>query len=362
MDAIILAAGLGTRLMPLTTKLPKPMMPIFDRPLLSRQIEWLVGQGIHTIVANSWHRSDVMYDFQNAGGNFGENTQLTFAIYRDPDELLGTGGGVRQLASKISTQPAFFVQNGDVVFAADLRAAYQTHRTLDADLTLVVVQRPDLPRSLHKVGWGPDGVIRSIDGVPDASPNLHYGIYSGALVATERLLNVLPKSGASCLKTDGFWPMMTKGYRLAAHVSPTYWSDIGTPESYLTAHFDVMRHADSLSHWFATPGSSFNFVSDSQTPSASIQPGQSRKRRPIQLIPPYFVGDNVLIDPDAVIGPWAIVGNGASLQRMANVAYSLIWPGSVVSRTHRGSIVTPDYVLTLEPQKIGAPNTNSPAT
>ncbi|NUN14852.1 MAG: NDP-sugar synthase [Myxococcales bacterium] len=345
MDAIILAAGLGTRLRPLTSKLPKPMMPIFDKPLLARQVQWLTSQGIQWVVANAWHSADVLYEYVNSPKWFQDTQQPNLAIFRDNEELLGTGGGVRHLSSRISTKPAFLILNGDVLFATDMNAAYETHQKMGADLTLIVVQRPELPQSLHKVGWDSEGLVRVIDGFPHAQPHLQYGIYTGALIATDALLDILPFRGPSCLKQDGFWPMLGAGHRIAAHLSTDYWSDIGTPMSYLTTHFDIMHQPELVSHWITAEKWTYDFSTANGLNHQSHRRPAAEQLASIRLIPPYFIGNDVRLGQGVTIGPWAVIGSGSTVQSSVQVLKSLVWANSIVSQSCRHCVVTPDLIL-----------------
>lgn len=136
MKAMIFAAGLGTRLKPITDTLPKALVPIAGKTLLEHTILKLKSSGFTDIVINVHHFSNKITDFLKANNNFGVN----ISISDESDMLLETGGGIRKAAPLLGSEP-FLIHNVDIVSNVDLRSLYNEHIKSGADATLLVSKR-----------------------------------------------------------------------------------------------------------------------------------------------------------------------------------------------------------------------------
>lgn len=136
MKAMIFAAGLGTRLKPLTDTMPKALVPIAGKSLLQHNLEKLASQGFDEIVINIHHFSDQIRDFLNQHNNFGLNIYLS----DESEELLDTGGGIKKAEEWLNDEP-FLVHNVDILSNADLKGLYEQHCLNDALATLLVSNR-----------------------------------------------------------------------------------------------------------------------------------------------------------------------------------------------------------------------------
>lgn len=223
MYAAILAAGLGTRLRPLTHLVPKPLLPICNRPLLGVLLAQLQAAGCTRVAVNTHHLGDMVQRFLASQVPEG----MAWLVRHEP-EILGTGGGLRGLGDLLGTD-AFLAVNGDILTDLDLAAVYRRHRD-DAITTLVL--HHGLP---YNNVWVADGAVVSIGEASRLATGPPLA-YTGVQVVTRGMLAYLPAAGPYDL-VAAWREAMAAGERLAAVVvSGHFWQDLGTPAAYLTAH------------------------------------------------------------------------------------------------------------------------------
>ena len=233
MKAMVLAAGLGTRLRPLTETLPKPLLPVAGRPILEWNLLLLKRHGITEVIINLHHLGDQIVHALGDGARFG----LRLAYSHEPT-LLGTSGGIKQAAPFLKDGP-FLVINGDTLSECDLTALIAAHRASAALATLAV--RDDLEAST----WGPvtldaHGRILQINGNPPlAEPRaaLPAFMFAGIHVMEQAVLNAIPSGPGSII--DVYGSLLRQGRPLHGYRMSGYWSDIGSPERYAQAQRDV---------------------------------------------------------------------------------------------------------------------------
>lgn len=233
MRAMILAAGLGVRLRPLTDRTPKPLLPITGRPLLVWNLLLLKRHGITDILINLHHLGDQIVQAIGDGTRFG----LRVAYSHEP-ELQGTGGGIRQAAPFLNDGP-FLVLNGDTLSACDLTGLIAAHRAGKALATLALREDPEAAR------WGPVTVdagarILQINGAPPLQtgdpPGRPY-MFAGIHVMEPAVLDAIPPGPGSII--DVYHALIGKGLVLRGWRMSGYWSDIGTRERYEQAERDA---------------------------------------------------------------------------------------------------------------------------
>jgi NDP-sugar pyrophosphorylase family protein len=232
MKAMILAAGLGTRLRPLTNTIPKPLLPIAGTPLIVWNLLLLKRYGFHDVVINLHHLGPMI---EHAVGN-GSRYGLRIIYSREP-VILGTGGGLKQAELYFSGE-SVLVLNGDTLVELDLGALYECHQQSEAMATLVLRKDPEA------LGWGlvevdSDNRIVRITGRGrmDQVPTLPR-MFAGIHVLRPRLLRDVPKGMASSI-IDHYVAAIQRGDRLFGYDCEGYWSDIGTPERYAQAEQDA---------------------------------------------------------------------------------------------------------------------------
>lgn len=334
MKAMLLAAGEGTRLRPLTALRPKPLVPLLNRPMIHHALDALRAAGVTEVIANAWYLAEALVGRLGAGPP--EGPRLQWSV--EP-ELLGTGGGLRHAAAFFDGCDDFLLFNGDVLLLADLSAAVEAHRASGAAATLIVTRRPDLPKALHKVAWDPGtGRVVEVDGVPALhGPGFARGIYTGVLVGSPALIEALPPSGAACLKEDGMWPLLRSGAALHACESSAYWSDIGSPESYLRTHEDLLDDPD-LGRLL--PADTVEVEDGVHAHKAARIDDEAVLRGPA------LIGPETIIQAGATVGPHAVIGARCTLPPGSRVERSVVWDGVIVAGVAVDQVWWPQGVLT----------------
>jgi len=234
MKAMILAAGLGTRLRPLTDHLPKPLLPLEERPLIEHTLLLLRKFGITEVVINLHYQGDKIMRALGDGSRWGMKLR-----YSEEPDILGTGGGIKK-AERILCDGPFLVINSDILVEINLDQIIEFHHRNQAAATMVVREDPDVDR------WGAVGVdshhrIRQLLGKPDwTGDKLSKKMFTGIHVMDPRVLNYVPDSGFFTI-IDAYVEMLRKGERLFGRTHAGYWIDIGTPERYRQAEEDLKR-------------------------------------------------------------------------------------------------------------------------
>ena len=234
MKALILAAGFGTRLLPYTENTPKPLFTLDDRPVLDIAIQKLIDAGCQRIAINTHHLHTKITAFVNS-----RNYPIPITVHYEP-EILGTGGGIKNMADIKSDQP-FMVINSDVVSDIDLDSVYRYHQSHPHPATLVL---HDVDR-FNTVSVSRDGFVQAFLNPTATSKNKPQDLlaFTGIQVLDPMVLNYIPDSGFYN-SIDAFRKMISDGQKIRAFtVKGHYWQDIGTPESYIQAAFDQMAPA-----------------------------------------------------------------------------------------------------------------------
>ncbi|MDE3224107.1 MAG: nucleotidyltransferase family protein [Nitrospirota bacterium] len=232
MKAIILAAGLGTRLRPLTETQPKPLLPVAGTPLIVWNLLLLRRHGVTEVLINLHHLGPMIEQTLGDGRRYG----LTLTYSHEP-AILGTGGGIKQAEPFFEGHP-FLVLNGDTLLELDLGALMQAHRERGALATMVLREDPDVER------WGPvtvdqAGRILSITGRGRTGSGAAQRLmFAGVHVMHPRLLREVPAGRESSI-IDAYVRAITEGEPVYGYRMAGYWSDVGTPERYAQAQRDA---------------------------------------------------------------------------------------------------------------------------
>ena len=232
MRAMILAAGLGTRLRPLTDTLPKPLLPMAGRPLVVWNLLLLKQHGIKEVVINLHHLGHLIERELGDGSGLGLHIRYSYEPV-----ILGTGGGLKQAEAFFGGEP-FIVLNGDTLIDLDLSELVRHHRHGDTIATMVLRDDPEAAR------WGvvevdrADRVVRitgrGLAKPVEASPRMFAGVH----VMHPDLLRDVPVGRESSI-IDAYVRAIERGDMVRGFTMSGYWSDIGTPERYAQAQRDA---------------------------------------------------------------------------------------------------------------------------
>jgi mannose-1-phosphate guanylyltransferase len=225
--AMILAAGLGTRLRPLTSDRPKALVPVGNRPVIEKVIEYLKTQGVTEIVVNAYHHHKQIVKHLDTIGHSGTKIEV-----RVEPKLLGTGGGLKNTGDFWDKDP-FFVINADILSDIDLAEAYEAHKKGGNLATLI----------LHD--HEPFNQVRIDDrlNITDIAKENQTGrlAFTGIHIIEPELLSHIKKGVYSNI-IDCYRELIKAGEPIRGYISEGYrWLDIGSIESYIIANKDVLR-------------------------------------------------------------------------------------------------------------------------
>jgi NDP-sugar pyrophosphorylase family protein len=295
MRAMILAAGYGTRLWPLTIDRTKPAIPFMGRPLIGYVAEYLARHGFDDIVVNLHHRPESVRAALGDGGDFG----VRFHYVEEP-VILGTGGAVDN-ARHLLEGDAFVVVNGKIATDIDLGAALETHRRARALATLVLLPNPR--RERYSVVHVRDGLVTGFGGYPESdnaggqSPLM----FTGIQIFDPRVFEFIPRGVFSHSVTDLFIPAIARGEAIAAHVAGGAWYELSTVRRYLETSLALMkregRDVEAGAGTLTEPGAS---VSESVLWEDVRVASGGRVRRSV-------IGAGVRVGPDEVFENAAVV-------------------------------------------------------
>ena len=234
--AFILGAGLGTRLRPMTLGTPKPLMPVWNTPLLAHTLRRLETWGIREVCINTHWLPEAMHDFIAA-----YRGPLTVYEHHEPD-ILGTGGCLRNLPEPFRGNP-FWLINGDIAFEVNPEPIEEAFR-LSGDFAAAWLEPEAGPRTVEMDSAGRITCWHS----PTAGVERTY-TFTGVSILSPELLRFLPPGDGPCSVIDAFEAAMGEGkFVRGVTEDGTYWNDVGTPETYLALHRDALKRPE-LAHY-----------------------------------------------------------------------------------------------------------------
>jgi NDP-sugar pyrophosphorylase family protein len=327
---MILAAGLGSRLRPLTTHLPKPLVPILNRPLLWYLLGQVRQAGIREIVINLHYRGEQIRSWLGHGEQFG--VEVT---YSEEAELLGSAGGVRRMRHFFGNEPVLIV-HGDILFDIDLSSVIQYHLS-HAALATIVLHPAHHRYNYGKIRVNAHGQIAQFvdQQAPWVSGPLIETLFTGVQILDPAVLDAVPTASVAALTTDVYPALLSSPSRLYGYLMHGYWSDIGTPRRYWETNMDAVA---------GRVGSAVNLAADAD--DLRVTP-QALGRRAGTIRPPVVVPSDVDVQASAGVGPKVILGEGCDLAHDVRLAQSILWPRVHVGRgvTIARSIVLNDVTI-----------------
>jgi N-acetyl-alpha-D-muramate 1-phosphate uridylyltransferase len=229
MKALIFAAGLGTRLRPLTDKLPKALIPVAGKPMLQWVTEKLIAGGVTDIVINVHHHPDILIDYISKLKFPG----IQFHISDERDQLLDTGGGLKQAEVYLNGPDPFIVHNADVLSNINLKDMFAFHKSHKPLATLAVSSRNTSRHFLWEddrlAGWENNVSGEKILCQPDEKNRLRPLAFSGIHILCPKIFSLINEKGRFSIK-DLYLRLAASHHIAAYEHDPRYWFDIGSPE------------------------------------------------------------------------------------------------------------------------------------
>jgi len=364
MNAMIMAGGFGTRLRPLTHNVPKPMIPMANKPMMEHIVDLLRQHGITDLVTLLHFQPELIEGHFGDGSEFGVRM-----IYVSAAEDYGTAGAVKNAEAHL-TGP-FLVISGDLLTDFDLGAAWQFHRERGADLTICLT-RVENPLQYGVVITEPDGRISRFLEKPTWSEVFSDTVNTGIYLLEPSVLDLIPKGREFDFSKDLFPLMMRGGKQLFGYIAPGYWRDVGDLLEYRLAHQDILagtvkvqipgRRVEGLDKeiWLGA-GTRVDFTAGLR---GAVLIGKNTRVEANARITNSVIGDNCIVEDGAIVADsilWnnVYVGRGAILKenvvgRGSEIkARARLFEGALISdgcRIGEGSIVKAD--VKVWPQKV----------
>jgi mannose-1-phosphate guanylyltransferase len=319
MRAMVLAAGLGTRLRPITFDMPKPMVPVLNRPVMEHILRLLARHDFEETIANLYWFPDLIE------GHFGDGSGCGVKLsYSREEALLGTSGGVRNAAGFLGDD--FLVISGDALTDIDLSAMRAFHEGHDGIATLATKRVTDTTQFGVAITDG-EGRIGGFQEKPDPSEALSDLANCGIYMFRKEVFDYFPAPGTSKAAKEGdpegfadwamdvFPKLLEEDVPFYAHEIDAYWNDIGNLVELREGNFDALTGAVRIERAGEVVDGFRNYEPEGD---------EGKLAGPVLLGPGSEIGDDVRIDGPAVIGDGAKVGAGSRLRDV------IVLPGAVV--------------------------------
>lgn len=358
MRAMILAAGMGTRLKPLTDETAKPMVPIVNRPAMEHLIEHLSLNGFRKIVINLHYRKDAIKEYFEDGSQW-----KTEIVYSEEDELMGTAGGLKNV-EKMFSENTFIVASGDALTDIDMIKLLEYHREKGGMATIVATEVDD-PSKYGILITGNDKRIEAFQEKPQRSEALSNVANSGIYVFEPEIFKLIPEQSFYDFGRDLFPAMLEMKIPFYSYEHNEYWNDVGSIEEYRRGNFDALegrvrvkiagvRMGDRI--WIGDS----TVIEDDVVLVGPICIGRDcHVKKGAKLYGPLIIGDKTVIDEGAVLYrgiKWgdtyvgkdasildSIVANGTEIGHKASILADTVIGGG--SRIDCGAIVRPSATI-----------------
>ncbi|MEN6430946.1 MAG: sugar phosphate nucleotidyltransferase [Coriobacteriales bacterium] len=311
MKAVIMAGGEGTRLRPLTSMRPKPMVPIFNQPVMEHILGLVKHHGMTEVVATLAFMPKMIEDHFGDGEEWGMS--ITYAVEESP---LGTAGSVRNAKDALSGEP-FLVISGDALTDIDLGKVIDFHHSHGGPVTIVLTRVPN-PLDFGVVITGEDAKIQRFLEKPTWGQVFSDTINTGIYVLDPLVFDFIPEGKAYDFSSDLFPSLMRQGHDLYGYVADGYWCDIGSLESYVQAHRDVL---DGKARIFIPGTRALGDVWYGK--GVEVDPGA-------EIGTKVVIGENTRIRSGARIGDYTVIGDNCLIGHDTDVERSIIWSDSFI--------------------------------
>jgi mannose-1-phosphate guanylyltransferase len=306
MKAMVLAAGLGTRLRPLTFELPKPMVPVLDRPVMAHIVDLLDRHGYDEVIANLHYFPDTIR------GYFGDRL-----VYREEPELLGTAGGVRNCADFLDGGP-FLIISGDALTDIDLGAFVARHKAAGGIGTLAV-KRVEDTREFGVVLHDADGLLTGFQEKPDPAEALSDLGNCGIYLFEPEIFDYFPRQPFVDWANDVFPALLANDVPFHIHAIEQYWNDVGSLGELKEGTFDALRGELRVELRGQEVAEGVRICEGTELTDATlIEP-------PVWIGRDVQIGAGVRLQGPLAIGDGAVVGAGAALKD------SIVLPGTEIA-------------------------------
>ncbi|PIU18098.1 MAG: hypothetical protein COT16_03325 [Elusimicrobia bacterium CG08_land_8_20_14_0_20_44_26] len=313
---MVLAAGRGTRLRPLTYRVPKPMIPIANKPALEHFFLNLKEQGFSDFMCNLYAFPEKIRDYFAEGEKLGIN--IKYSIER---KLLGSAGGLKKVENYFKDS-TFAVISGDGFTDMDLREVLKFHRKKKSFATMVLKEVDSaLPFGFTRISSS--GRIKKFIEKPRISTLTSPAANTGIYVFEPAALKLIPKDRFYDFGHD-LWPKLLRlGYPIYGFETKAYWCDVGDLEAYRQTVFDVLD------------GKVKAHLDVSSKEKGVLLEKNVILGKNVKIIPPCLIGENTRVASGSRVGPYVSIGKNSKIGASVSVKNSIIWDNVLIDKNVR---------------------------
>jgi mannose-1-phosphate guanylyltransferase / phosphomannomutase len=324
-----MAGGEGTRLRPLTSNRPKPLVPVCNKPIAQHIVEHLVRAGVPDIAVTLYYLGEAIQSYLGDGSDFGANLYYTVE-----DTPLGTAGAVKLAEEFLGGEP-FIIVSGDALTDIDIAKALAFHREKGAEAT-IILQRVANPLEFGVVMTEDGGKIQRFLEKPSWGEVFSDTVNTGMYIIEPSVLAMMEPNKNYDWSQDIFPKMLSEGRALYGYTMEEYWCDVGSLEQYRQAQYEMLAGMTTLP------------VAGEQR-EGNIWIGEGTEIDPKAILRgPLQIGANCRIKAGAVIGPDAVVGDNAIIETGAVIEKAVLWDSVYVGSSARISGCTVCYSCTIQ--------------
>jgi len=318
-SAILLVGGMGTRLMPLTSKTPKPMLQVAGVPFTEHQIRKAAQAGISEIVLATSYKAELFEPYFGDGAKFG--IKIKYAV---EESALGTGGGIRNAAALLDDCDQVVIFNGDVLSGHDLASQIQFHINNKADVTLFLTKVEDA-RAYGCVELSADNQVKSfLEKMENPVSNL---INAGCYIFNRKVIDQIPANQVISVERDTFPNLLNSSVKVCGYLDNSYWLDIGNPQALVKASADLIS----------------GVIASAATPKHN---GDHLIAANAQVSPSAIINFGTVIEPEVVVEgncqiSGSIIGKGVKIGSNCKIINSIIAPDTQIEA---GMVVISNYL------------------
>ncbi len=317
MKALLLSAGYGRRLRPLTVGRAKPALPLLDRPLILYTLDRLKEASVEEVFVNLHHLPETVEEVLSS--YVPEGIEVTFC--HEP-KILGTGGALKSIRGLLDGEDHFLLVNGDSFFGFSFRPIIETHRASGAVATMALRPYPQKAR-YSRVTVGRDGRVAAIGGRPPRSPVTpeHDRMFVGLHCLSKEIWPFLPDRETFGINADIYPKVILAGQEVRGLDVRGTWHDIGTPVRYLAANLDLLHDSDLM-------------VDADRFPE-------------VRLRPPVYAGEGVSVGDDCILEDGVVLGRGTQVGESTILARVVTLDGAIIGNrcTIRDAVIGPGVTI-----------------
>jgi mannose-1-phosphate guanylyltransferase/phosphomannomutase len=315
MKAVVMAGGFGTRIQPLTNSIPKPMLPIMNRPMMEHTIVSLRDLGITDFIILLYFKPDVIKEYFKDGSKWGIN--ITYVV---PDDDYGTAGAVKKAQEFIGDEN-FIIISGDLVTDFDFQQIFDYHKAKQSRLTITLTSVEN-PLEFGVVIANEEGKIEKFLEKPSWGEVFSDTINTGIYIIEPEILDYIPKNENFDFAKDLFPLLMKKGIDLMAGYAQGYWRDVGNPESYRDVYEDILSGKIK----FSLGGEAVKYPD-----GVLICEEDNTLDDSVEVVGIVVIGKNVTVKRGSKLTN-VVLGDNVAIGNSSKIANTVIWNDVVIGK------------------------------